>query len=488
MFNKLQLLISRNIQLKELISYSFWSVIGTAVSKLLLLIIWIIVARILKPEIYGEFSIIRNTTLLFAEFVGFSLSIAATKFIAESLCNKAKLSVLISNLLFSCFVLGMLLMIIFLYYSDYISVSMMKAPHLSEYISITSAVLLVSTFNNCQMGILRGFGAFKLIAKLNFIQVIPAFPVFCFLTMYYGLLGAVWGYVFYNITLCVFSQYYIISMMKAEDIKLNLKINLKILKKIFIYVFPYFASVFIGYFGIWFNEVQLISASDDGFVQLGNYSAISIIQNTIISAIIVFCTPLVSLMSKYKSNNTLLMEKANYYMPTCIGVFLIIPLLVVPEIFSMAYGKVYSNKEMYNLVWIMIAYTPLIIFRQSIARSIAVYEKQVLYSFDSLIMAIVMTGGFYLYSKYGVIAMILSIGVSYLLSIVIFTPIYIKIKIIDKAILKNNFFIISNVLFLLSIPIYYIFDANIFLRIVILVVLYGIITLSCFKYIKKKYL
>lgn len=38
---------------------------------------------LLLAEKYGEFTIIRSTTLLFADFVGFSFGVAATKYIAQ---------------------------------------------------------------------------------------------------------------------------------------------------------------------------------------------------------------------------------------------------------------------------------------------------------------------------------------------------------------------------------------------------------------------
>ena len=63
-----------NGPIKELVSSSLWSIVGTIISKVLLFVIWIIVARLLSPGQYGEFSIIKSTTLMFADFVGFSFS------------------------------------------------------------------------------------------------------------------------------------------------------------------------------------------------------------------------------------------------------------------------------------------------------------------------------------------------------------------------------------------------------------------------------
>lgn len=62
---------------------SIWALTGNAVGKLCALIAGIFVARFLGRDIYGEYSVIRNTLFVIAVFSTLGLGYSATKFIAE---------------------------------------------------------------------------------------------------------------------------------------------------------------------------------------------------------------------------------------------------------------------------------------------------------------------------------------------------------------------------------------------------------------------
>ena len=78
---------SQSEDVKGLAKGVFWSVLGSVLSRVLLFITWIIMARILGKELYGEYGLIRNTILMFATFAGFGMGITGMKFIAENYEN-----------------------------------------------------------------------------------------------------------------------------------------------------------------------------------------------------------------------------------------------------------------------------------------------------------------------------------------------------------------------------------------------------------------
>ena len=69
----------------ELFIGSFWSVLGAIFSKGLVFISWVVVARILGSDGYGQFGIVRSTVLMFSTFAGLGLGITAMKHVAEFL-------------------------------------------------------------------------------------------------------------------------------------------------------------------------------------------------------------------------------------------------------------------------------------------------------------------------------------------------------------------------------------------------------------------
>ena len=55
---------------KKIINHSFWILLGNVISKFILLIATILMARYLGKEEYGQFGIIKSTILMFAMFAG----------------------------------------------------------------------------------------------------------------------------------------------------------------------------------------------------------------------------------------------------------------------------------------------------------------------------------------------------------------------------------------------------------------------------------
>lgn len=53
--------------------------------------------------------------------------------------------------------------------------------------------------------------------------------------------------------------------------------------------------------------------------------------------------------------------------------------MLFPEVISLFYGVSYANDDMYVITVIVISYTVLIIYKQALARSVAVYEMQWIY-------------------------------------------------------------------------------------------------------------
>ena len=70
---------------------------------------------------------------------------------------------------------------------------MLNKPELIGYLQVSSVVILVSSINNNQFGILRGFNQYKCISKINLFQIVCAFPVYYLCTYFYHLQGAVFA-------------------------------------------------------------------------------------------------------------------------------------------------------------------------------------------------------------------------------------------------------------------------------------------------------
>jgi O-antigen/teichoic acid export membrane protein len=154
----------------RLLSGTLWSALGGVISQLLMLIAFIIVARLLGQEQYGEFGMVRSTVNMFIISAGFSLGMTATKHIAEfKNSNPERASrILTLSTLFTLITSSFIAIIVF-FSAHWLAENTINAPYLENELKIGAFILLVSAINGAQLGALVGFEAFKTIAKINII-------------------------------------------------------------------------------------------------------------------------------------------------------------------------------------------------------------------------------------------------------------------------------------------------------------------------------
>lgn len=173
---------------------AFWSVSGAVISRGLMLVASILVARMLGREVYGEFGMIRTTVNMFLVFAGFGLGMTATKHVAEYRVAdpvRAGRIMAISGL----FALGTgTLVAVGLYIlAPWVATHTINAPHLVSELRIGTFILLLSAVNGAQTGALIGFEAYKSIAKVNLWTGLASFPLLVGGAYWGGLRGAVWA-------------------------------------------------------------------------------------------------------------------------------------------------------------------------------------------------------------------------------------------------------------------------------------------------------
>ncbi|HLA84195.1 MAG TPA: oligosaccharide flippase family protein, partial [Thermoguttaceae bacterium] len=172
----------------------FWSLAGTVISRGLMLLASILVARILGQTVFGELGMIRLTIGMVGVFAEFGLGLTATKHVAEfraSDPDRAGRIIGISGW-FAMFTGALMAGILFLS-SSWLSEHSLEAPHLALELRIGALYLFISALNGAQIGALSGFEAFKSIARVNLLVGLLSFPILLLAVWYGGLPGAVWA-------------------------------------------------------------------------------------------------------------------------------------------------------------------------------------------------------------------------------------------------------------------------------------------------------
>ena len=172
----------------------FWSMAGAVISRALMLLATMLVARLLGKTGYGELGIVQSTVGMFGVFAGFGLGLTATKHVAE-LRQRDPVRVgriLGLSTLVACFT-GGLMALGLMVFAPWLAEHTINAPHLTEQLRIGAVLLFFSALNGAQTGALSGFEAFRVIARVNFLVGIISFPLLLFGAFYGGLTGAVWA-------------------------------------------------------------------------------------------------------------------------------------------------------------------------------------------------------------------------------------------------------------------------------------------------------
>ncbi len=248
----------------------FWTLAGSVISRSLMLLASILVARMLGKDIYGEYGMVRSTVAMFGMLAGFSLGLTATKHVAEYRLNDPDRAGRIIGLssMFSV-LMGMLMMVVLFIFAPWLSEHTLKAPQLSGALRIGSLVMFINAVNGAQTGALSGFESFKIIARVNFLVGMISFPVLVCGAYLGGLNGAVWALA---VNLCF---HWLLNHMALQKearrfrVPLQYKGCLSESSVLWAFSMPAFLSGIVGVPVFWICKSMLVN-QPDGYAALGS--------------------------------------------------------------------------------------------------------------------------------------------------------------------------------------------------------------------------
>lgn len=304
---------------------AFWSLLGSTVSKLLVLLAGIILAHILGKESYGEFGMVKSTLGMFLVLGSFGLGLTATKFIAEYR-NTDKEHVCSIYLLtngFALFFAVIVSLLVFLF-SESLAVNVLHTSDLILPIKVSSLILLFTILNTAQDATLSGFESFKSIAISNFLCSVFEAAGMVVLGYYYGIIGAVIGYGSGFIIKTVFNKYLINKDFKRNKIEIKLSnFRRDDLKLLYTYTLPAAISTLMAGPTFWILRTILARAS--GYGELAIYDVADqwkLILLFIPATISQIILPIMSSIDKNNKKQFWKILHTNILLNVCITAFL----------------------------------------------------------------------------------------------------------------------------------------------------------------------
>lgn len=179
---------------KKLLGDSAWALFGNAAAKGLIFLSFVILARLLGKEIYGEFGIIRSTAGLFLSFSTMGVGITATKYISELLgSDPRRVGRVIGMTYLVSMTVALAFCLVFAASAPQVGRYLMQAPHLVRELRLGMVLLFFTSLTVTQDGIMQGFQDYRGNALAGVASGLLGIPLYAAGASLFGLSGALYA-------------------------------------------------------------------------------------------------------------------------------------------------------------------------------------------------------------------------------------------------------------------------------------------------------
>jgi O-antigen/teichoic acid export membrane protein len=249
-----------------------WSLISAVVSQSSGLLMWIMAARLLGKEAFGELGMIQSTIGMLGTFAGLGLGLTATKYVSEFRSADPLLAQKVIALSFEVALFSSTLCCFGLFaYAPYLA-NTFHAPHLVLALRISSGLLFFNALAGAQTGVLSGLESFIVISKKSLITGIIQFPIMA-VAVYFGRLhGAVWALVIIAGLALVINHGYLHSAARAVGIEVHYFSRHLDWRILWNFSLPAFLSNLVMGPATWVANTMLVN-QPGGFGEMGLFNA-----------------------------------------------------------------------------------------------------------------------------------------------------------------------------------------------------------------------
>lgn len=326
---------------------AFWSLIGSVVSRGMMLLASILIARILGREVYGEYGMIRSTSQMFLVFAGFGLGLTATKHVAQFRATDPQRAGRIMALsgLFA-FLTGLLISLLLISFAPWVAQKTINAPHLADELRIGAVLLLLAAINGAQTGALAGFEAFKTIAIVNLRVGILSFPILVAGAYFDGLRGALWALVANMAINWIFNHLALRKESEKNNINFKIKDCFREWPILWKFSFPAALSGIMVSPALWACNAMLVN-QPDGYAQMGIFDAANQWRVAILFLPTTISGITLPMLTDYNSRNDrhgyLKALKYNALLNGVAALFSAIPIAIFSKSIMRLYGQDFSE-------------------------------------------------------------------------------------------------------------------------------------------------
>jgi O-antigen/teichoic acid export membrane protein len=423
---------------RRLVNNLTFSLLGSITERGLHFIAFILAARMMGTVIFGELGILFSTISMFGVFGGFGLSLTGTKHVAQYKdTDKVKTGKIIGLLELVSVIASLIIGVIVYLNANYVSSHLLHAPHLAKTLQVGSILLASNLLLETQKGILTGYEKFRFILLINLVSGVLTLLLITLGIHWSGVYGAIVGASVASLTTLVLAFILTFLSSRKYSVYLRIEYSKDLVNILFNYSLPAFISGIIVAISLWTMRL-LITELDNGYFELGIFSAASRFQTAINLIGITVGNAILPLMSTEKLQSNRRLSIFNIYISWVLGMVPALPIIAFPEIAGLLFGDSFKSELFYKVVVLLMLTTVLMIYKQGLARIIASKDLMWWSSLSNILWAMTLLSATYIMKSEGAFGMSKALLGSYGVNIIFLLPILSYKKMIPKNLMFSN--------------------------------------------------
>ncbi len=422
----------------RLASGVFWSMAGAVISRGLMFVATVSVARMLGKAVYGELGMIQSTVGMFGIFAGFGLGLTATKHVAElRQADPDRAGRILGLSALVAMVTGGLMGVLLLAFAPWLAEHTLNAPQLAGPLRIAALILFVNALNGAQTGALAGFEAFRTIAHVNLMVGLISFPTLVVGTYFGGLTGAVWALAINLGFNWLLNHLALRREARRHQVPLTLRQCRRESSVLWTFSLPaVLGGIMVGPAN-WACRALLVN-QPGGYDAMGTLTAALVFQTIILFVSGMLSAPLLSMISNAGAEISEKLAAVNMLASWILGVFAAIPLLCFPQLAQLVFGSAYDTHAFRLTLSLVVLCTSIMTFKDGLARVLAA-NNLLWWGFASnAFWAVLLIGSSAYLVRWGAPGLAASLLIAYVLNTLVLLPLYYRRKLVPRGTLVSR--------------------------------------------------
>ena len=337
-----------NAEVALLAKNAAWSSTGVVLAQLITLLSYILLARYIGKELFGQFTIVQSTVNAVSTFAGLGLGVTATKYIAElRLRNAAQAGSTVTLIGVLTLAWTGLLAFALWIAAPQIATEILKRAELVSAVRIGSILLFFTTVMNVQNGALAGFESFDAVAKTSMLRGFLILPFLLVGAAIAHVSGAVCGFAAAAAVTCVINQTLLWRRCKIHSMVFSLHGAFKELRILAAFSIPALLVNIIPAPCLALAQTLLVR-QPGGYGYLAVFTAAFQLRAGIVLLPALLSQPLVPMMARLSGTGS--SSRRNLMRATCAAtLFVSVPLAAIvccfPKYLMLAYGHSFTGNS-----------------------------------------------------------------------------------------------------------------------------------------------